>query len=200
VKRRKRIIRVERQRRRRQNRDYKREYRRRIARGLLRGLSRSQARGHTRAEDVPRLPIPAFTNPNTPLERALRRVKQGESMRAVAKAEKISNEKFRRFIKEHVEAKREGKQWKIIDHRFVRMAVCSRAQLRWVDFSADQSSAVGHYWIGVNRFLRTNEPSHLQPFKGKGIRDIAGKYFPFETRPNVLRRLDSAGELSFLEI
>jgi hypothetical protein len=80
------------------------------------------------------------------------------------------------------------------------MAMCSQGKFLWVRVSADKASAIGHYWVAVNRFLRTNDPSHLAPFEGKGIRDIAGKLWPFETRPNVLRRLDSADELSFLEI
>lgn len=59
---------------------------------------------------------------------------------------------------------------------------------------------IGHFWVAINRFLRTNEPSHLAPFVGKRVRDIAGKLYEFETGPNTLRRLDSANELSLLEI
>jgi hypothetical protein len=198
MKRRKRIQKLERHRR---KRNYKLEYRRRIARGLARGRSRSQARGHARASDVPRSSHPPVIDLNDPRERALRKIKDdGLSMKAAAKTEKISTERLRRYVKENVEATQEGRRWKIVDRRSVEMAICSRAKLRWVTVSHDQASTIGHYWVAVNRFLRSNESSHLTPFIGKGVRDAAGKYHPFETGPNNFRRLDSADELSFLEI
>jgi hypothetical protein len=33
-----------------------------------------------------------------------------------------------------------------------------------------------------------------------GLRDTRKRLWPFETRPNVLRKLDSPGELSFVEL
>jgi hypothetical protein len=197
MKRRRRIIKAERQRR---KRNYKAEYQRRIARGLAKGQSRSQARGHARAGDVQKVSHPAVVDPTDPRERALRRVKAGDSLKSAAKAEGISTERLRRYVQENVEAKLEGRRWNIVDRRSVEMAICSQAKFRWVKVSADQASTIGHYWVAVNRFLRTNDPSHLVPFEGQGVRDVAGRLWPFETRPNVLRRLDSADELSFLEI
>jgi hypothetical protein len=35
---------------------------------------------------------------------------------------------------------------------------------------------------------------------GLGLRDFQSQFWPFETRPNVLGKLDSAGELSFVEL
>ncbi len=201
MKRHKRINRTERQRRKRQKRDYKREYRRRIARGLARGLSKAQARGHAPAVGVSGLPRPVFYDPNDPRERAILRLKRGESMKGAAKAERISAENLGRYVKENVSATRTGRRWKIIDRRGQEMAICSRGKLRWARIlSAADATTIGRYWVAVNRFLRTNHPTHLAPFKGKGVRDINGKYFPFTTEPNILRRLDSADELSFPEI
>ena len=34
---------------------------------------------------------------------------------------------------------------------------------------------------------------------GLRLRGFQSQFWPFETRPNVLRKLDSAGELSFVE-
>jgi hypothetical protein len=200
MKRRKSTIRQEHQRRRRQKRDYRGEYQRRIERGLARGLNRSHARGHARAGDAPQGSGATVIDPNDPRERALLRMKQGASMKAAAKAEKVSTERLRRYIKENVQATREGRRWKVIDRRGVEIAFCSEGTFRWIKVSTDKASEIGHYWVAVNRFLRTNDPSHLAPYEGKGVRDVTGKLWPFETRPNVLRRLDSAGELSFLEI
>ena len=195
--RRKRIQRTERQRR---KRNYKEEYRRRILKGRAKGQSRSTSRGHARAGDVPQPITKPVIDPADPCERALRRMKAGETQKAAAKNEKISTERLRRYLKENVEASREGRRWKIIDRRPVEMAICSRAKFRWVTVSYDQASLIGHYWVAVNRFLDTNEPTHLAPFVGKGVRDVVGKYHPFETGPNNLRRLDSADELSFLDV
>jgi hypothetical protein len=127
-------------------------------------------------------------------------MKNGDTMKAAAEAEGISTERLRRYVKENVTAKRRGRMWKIIDRRPVEMAICSRAKFRWIMVRQYRASVIGHYWVAVNRFLHTNEPSHLTPFVGNGVRDVSGKYHPFETGPNTLRRLDSANELSFLEI
>jgi hypothetical protein len=181
-------------------RNYKEEYRRRIAKGLASGKSRPQSRGHPRPSEVPKSPIPSLIDPNAPLERALRRVKAGESIKEAAKKENVPRERLRLYIAEHVEAHRKGRRWEILDNRPVEMAMCSRGKLIWVNIFRDQTSPIGEYWNGLNRFLRSNDPSHLEPFKGKGVRDIAGKYYSFEVRPNTLRRLASAGELNFLAI
>lgn len=197
MKRRKRSVRIERHRR---KRDYRREYRQRIKKGLAQGLSRSQARGHARAGESLGIRPSATIDVNDPRERALGRVKRGESMKAAAKAERISPERLRRYVRDNVRATRHGRKWQIVDRRGVEMALCSLGKFRWVRVSTEKTSAIGHFWVGVDRFLRTNDTSHLAPFQGVGIRDVSGKLWPFETRPNVLRRLDSAGELSFLEI
>ena len=64
----------------------------------------------------------------------------------------------------------------------------------------DATSDISRHWIAINLFVETNNPSHLAAFVGKGLRDSAGAFHPFETRPNVLRKLDSVGELSFVDI
>jgi hypothetical protein len=50
----------------------------------------------------------------------------------------------------------------------------------------EESRRVGQYMSAVGRFLDTNNPSHLRPFKGKGVRDTSGQVHPFETDPNTL--------------
>jgi hypothetical protein len=51
-----------------------------------------------------------------------------------------------------------------------------------------------------NKLLETNDLSHLEAFVGLELRDSQGRFHPFEGRPNVLRKLDSVGELSFVDI
>jgi hypothetical protein len=64
----------------------------------------------------------------------------------------------------------------------------------------DAASDIGRRWVAINKFLETNDPSHLEPFVGLGLRDTHKRFWPFETRPNILRKLDSSGELSFVEL
>ena len=76
----------------------------------------------------------------------------------------------------------------------------TRSKMRDVTVAHDASSDISRHWIAINMFLETNDPSHLAAFVGKGVRDSDGAFHPFETRPNVLRKLDSVGELSFVDI
>jgi len=72
------------------NRNYKLEYARRKARGLAAGKSLSAARGHPRAADIAK-PAPTPINRNSPLEKALRRMRRGETQAAAAKAEGVTS-------------------------------------------------------------------------------------------------------------
>jgi hypothetical protein len=181
-------------------RDYAKEYLIRIARGLVRGKSRSQARGHARATD---LPIGANALPfkrSEPLEDALKRMRKGVSQKEAAKQAGVSAETMRRFQKANTTSRREGRRWVIVDTRPVSVVMATRGKMRSVTVSHDAASDISRHWTAINQFLETNNPSHLAAFLGKGLRDTSGAFHPFETRPNVLRKLDSVGELSFVDI
>ncbi len=181
-------------------RNYAKEYLIRIARGLTRGKSRSQARGHARATDLAesarRQP---FDRSNT-LENALKLMKQGVSQSEAAKQVGVSPETLRRFQKLNTTSRQEGRRWIILDTRPVSVVMATRGKMRDVTVPHDATSAISHHWIAINLFLETNDPSHLADFVGKGLRDSEGAFHPFETRPNVLRKLDSVNELSFVDI
>ena len=80
------------------------------------------------------------------------------------------------------------------------VVMATRGKMRPVTVAHDASRDISRHWIAINLFLESNDPSHLAPFVGKGLQDSSGAFHPFETRPNVLRKLDSVGELSFLDI
>jgi hypothetical protein len=82
----------------------------------------------------------------------------------------------------------------------VSVVMATRGKMRAVRVSHDASSDISRHWIAINHFLETNNPSRLAAFVGKGLRDSSGAFHPFETRPNVLRKLDSVGKLSFIDI
>jgi hypothetical protein len=181
-------------------RDYAKEYLIRIARGLAGGKSRSQARGHAKASDLASNASPQPFKRSEPLEDALKLMKKGVSQKEAAKQVGVSAETLRRFQKANTTSQREGHRWLISDTRLVSVVMATRGKMRSVTVSHDASSDISRHWTAINHFLETNDPSHLAAYVGKGLRDSAGAFHPFETRPNVLRKLDSVGELSFVDI
>ena len=181
-------------------RNYAKEYLIRIARGLAGGDSRSKARGHARAADLPSNASPQPFKRSEPLEDALKLMKKGVSQKEAAKQAGVSAETLRRFQKANTTSRREGRRWRIVDIRPVSVVMATRGKMRNVTVSHDASSDISRHWIAINHFLETNSPTHLAAFVGKGLRDATGAFHPFETRPNVLRKLDSVGELSFVDI
>jgi hypothetical protein len=181
-------------------RNYAKEYLIRIARGLASGRSRSQARGHARAGDLSSNASPQTFKRSERLEDALKLMRKGVSQKQAAKQAGVSAETLRRFQKANTTSRRKGRRWLISDTRPVSVVMATRGKMRTVTVSHDASSDISHHWIAINLFLETNDPSHLAAFLGKGLRDSKGVFHPFETRPNVLRKLDSVGELSFIDI
>ena len=181
-------------------RNYRLEYKARLARGRARGESLAQARGHARAIDISSSATSSPVDKESKLERALALMKLGYSQKKAAKFVGISAEKLRQYQQLNTTSTREGQRWVIIDQRPITLALATRGKIRNVTVLRTIGSEVGRYWVAVNKYLETNKPVHLQEFVGQGVRDQAGVFHPFETRPNVLRKLDSIGELAFVDI
>jgi len=180
-------------------RDYRKEYADRVKRGLAKGHSRARARGHARAGDVRKLKT-SIPDPGDPREKALKLMKDGATQKAAAKKYNVSVEKLRRYVKENTTTKLRGKKWVIIDRRPEEMLIASGKRVYVVPVPYRSKKKVSKFWNAINKFLDTNDASHLEPFQGTGIRDAQGKFHPWETDPNILRKLDSIGELSFVDI
>jgi hypothetical protein len=104
-----------------------------------------------------------------------------------------------RFQKANTTSQRQDGRWTISDSRPVPVWMATRGKVRPVTVPHDATSDISRHWIAINLFLETNDPSHLAAFVGKGLRDSKRVFHPFEIRPNVLRKLDSVGELSFVD-
>ena len=183
----------------RRNRNYRQEYHRRVAKGLEAGKSRSAARGHARAADLPR-PPPSKIDRSSPLEHGLKLMRKGMSQAKAAKAAGVSVEHLRRYRQLNTVSQRQGRQWVIFDTRPQAYWIASDGKMRSVTLTNDEGSTVGLYWNAVNEFLASNDAEHLEPFSGEGVYDVRDKLWILETRLNVLRKLDSVGELHFIEI
>ncbi len=181
------------------NRNYKLEYQRRITAGLSKGRSRSAARGHPRAEDLPKLQ-PGPIDRTSPVERALAHMRRGLSQSASAKLSGVSVEALRLHRLLHTQSQRYGSQWVIFDLRPQAFNLASQGKIVAVTLTNDEGSQVSTYWRAVNRFLDTGECEHLFPFEGDGVYDVKGRYYPYETRPNVLRKMEAVDDLNFIEI
>lgn len=182
------------------NRNYKLEYQRRITAGLSKGQSRSAARGHPRAADLPKPDLGSIDR-ESPLERALGHMRRrGLSQSAAAKVSGVSVEALRRHRLLHTQSLREGRQWVIFDLRPQGFSIASQGKIVAVTLTNDEGSQISAYWRAVNRFLDTGEAEHLFPFEGDGVYDVKGRYHPYETRPNVLRKMEAVDDLNFIEI
>ena len=180
-------------------RNYAAEYQRRLAKGFAAGKSRSAARGHARAIDLPK-PPPGPINRDDPRERALKMMRAGATQRRAAKLADVSEEQLRRYRQLHTTSERRGRHWLIFDSRPQAYWIASGGQMRSVTLPNDEGSSIGHYWSAVQAFVDSNDPVHLDPYRGEGVRDVNGRLWRYEVRPNVLRKLDSIGELDFVQV
>ena len=69
-----------------------------------------------------------------------------------------------------------------------------------LSLTPDQASEAGKYLQAVKEFLRTGDNGFLSPFAGKGVRDINGRFYPFELDENTLYELDHRDEAVIPEL
>jgi hypothetical protein len=184
----------------RKTRDYAAEYARRIARGFVRGLSRSQARGHPKGVETP---VRSAGRPleDARIQLALRALRQERNFATAAKAAKVSPERLRKYAIERGLIEKADRRWQLRQNLPRRMLIFSQGRSLPITVgNAQVASALGRFMAVVGRFLETNDRSVLTPFVGQSVRDINGREYPFETRPNVLYWLSTAGEHTFEQI
>jgi hypothetical protein len=182
-------------------RDYKQEYARRVARGGQRGLSRSAARGHPRAGERQKPPSAKTVDPNSREELALKMMRRGNSLRDTAGHYRMSQERLRAYLKETTAATRERGRWKIIDQRSRQFPFYSNGEVAKPSMSLDQASEAGRYMQAVKLFLRSPDDSDLRArFAGRGVRDVNGRFYPFELDENTLYELDHRDEAVIPEL
>jgi hypothetical protein len=182
-------------------RDYAAEYAQRIARGMARGLTRSRARGHPRPSEAL---ASARTAPryDPRLEEGIREMRAGKSLSAAARSIHRAPERLRRYAQRTgVVAKQQGRWVVGRDTRLRVVPLYSEGaehRVRVADY--DTAKKAGDYMAAVGQFLRTNDPAHLAPFVGDGVRDADGQWHPFETRPNMLYRIAASPAEPFEQV
>lgn len=181
-------------------RDYRAEYAHRIARGEAAGKSRSVARGHARAGERPRPAGPRLAAGKGPYELAVRQIARGSTLRASARELGLREEPLRRYLKENVQAERNGRKWTITDNRPRQFPIFSDDAIAHPWLTPAEATRASDYMRAVGKFLFSGRRKLLARFEGAGVTDINGRFFPFETDPDRLYELDAAGELSFPEL
>lgn len=174
-----------------QVRDYKAEYLRRIERGLARGLTRAQARGHPEAGKPMASGRARVVAYNRDLEEGVKLIRGGHSLTASAQSIQTTPERLLNYLTGQGVGTKQGGRWRVSDdHRERDIQLFSNGAQHKIRIAGyDNSRLVGEYMNAVKKFLDTNDPSHLEPFKGVVVTDAKGKRFPLETDPNTLYRL-----------
>ncbi len=171
-----------------------REYARRIERGLARGLTRRQARGHPGAGETYASGYePPPYDPR--LEEGLRKVRGGKTVPKAAVSIDEPPERLRDYLARTGVGEKVRGRWTVgEDDRIREWSLFSGGKQVAPRLSFDESRKAGAFMSAVARALESNDPGELEPFVGDGVTDVDGKFWPFETRINVLYRLNADQE------
>lgn len=172
-------------------RDYKAEYQKRIERGLSKGFSRSESRGHGKPKGVKGAEKTTSFVYDPRLELGVKAMRKGDSLTKAAKDLNVAPERLRAYIRQADVGEKKSGRWfisKDLRSRVVPIFSAGKYQEITVGFEASQKA--GAYMSAVNQFLSTNDKSVLDPFRGDSLVDVQRKRHFYETRPNVLYRLN----------
>lgn len=183
-------------------RDYKSEYRRRIQRGLSLGRSRSEARGHPHAPTSTKSPAKEVPQ-NETLERALRRLRSGQTLGETAKQLRISRERLSRYAKAHAGASWSGGAWTFNDlgRRRVPFIEGGEVGTLWVR-GYEAARLAGAYWDQAHLVLGMPDaaPAFVRRWENVAIRDAAGRLHTFTTDLNEIYRATHVNDAPFEQI
>lgn len=127
------------------------------------------------------------------LERGLRVLSETKNINTAARSVRTSMERFKRAALRKGTIRKQGLQW-IVARRLPRkMPIFSGGRQLAITVNNKSASLIGRHNSAVAQFLRSNDPKYLAEFKGRSVKDVRGKIYEFETDPNSLYRLSSAG-------
>lgn len=134
------------------------------------------------------------------LERGLRVLSETKDIGTAARSIRVSVERFRRAAQRRNAIRKQQRNWTVVRRLRRKMPIFSSGRQMAITVRSKSASLIGEYMSAVGQFLKTNDPKHLAEFRGRSVADIRGKSYPFETDPNTLYRLSSAGAEPFEEM
>lgn len=149
-------------------------------------------KGRARSRSKSHKPAPRY---NPRLEQGLKEMRKGVSVALAARKIGVTPGVLRRYVVGTGTVQfRDGKRIFKRDRRFRRMPIYSDGRREIVTVHNSKTARlIGKYMSAVRQFFETENIELLAPFRGQSIPDISGKRYVFETRPNVLFRLDASG-------
>jgi hypothetical protein len=134
------------------------------------------------------------------LERGLRVLSETKDIAQAARSIRVSEERFKRAARRKAAIRKRKGFWTIVRRLPRKMPTFSSGRQLAITVNSKSASVIARYMSAVGQFLKTNDPKFLAEFKGASVKDASGKVHPFETDPNTLYRLSSAGGEPFEEI
>jgi hypothetical protein len=132
---------------------------------------------------------------DTRLEFGLQYIRGGDSLAEAARKIGVTPARLRSYIAATGIVTRRNGQWHFKrDRRFRRMPLYSDGRRAVITVhNGKTASLIGAYMRAVRMFFDTEDIHNLDPFRDQSVPDINGTRYAFETRPNVLLRLDASG-------
>jgi hypothetical protein len=134
------------------------------------------------------------------LERGLRVVSKTHDLAEAARAIRVPTERFKNAASRRKAIRESGGRWLVVGRFLRRMPIFSGGQQLAITTRSRSASLIGRYMSAVGQFLSTNDASALAEFEGRGVKDSHGNVYKFETDPNVLYKLSSAGGEPFEDV
>jgi hypothetical protein len=176
----------------------------------LRFKVRKVRRGTTRRKPVPQKKgkgaksrIKALTGlgiSDARLERGLRVLSETKDIAQAARSIRVSEERFKRVARRKAAIRKRKGFWTVVRRLPRKMPIFSGGRHLAITVNSKSASFIARYMSAVGQFLKSNDPKFLVEFKSASVKDASGKVQPFETDPNTLYRLSSAGGEPFEDV
>jgi hypothetical protein len=136
----------------------------------------------------------------TRLERGLRVLSETKDIKTAARAIRVSPERFKLAAKRKATIRKQKGFWIVVRRLPRRLPIFTNGKQVAITVRSKSASLIGRYMSAVGQFLKTNDPKFLAEFRDRSVKDARGKTYEFETNPNALYQLSSAGNEPFEEI
>jgi hypothetical protein len=126
---------------------------------------------------------------------------RGESLTAAARKEHVWRDSLRRFLIRHGLAKRKGRRWVIKDNLIRQIPVITAGRRRMLTVRGyEPARLAGEHHHAAAEFVRRNDISLIESFRGQTVRAANGRRYRLETDPNALHRIAAMDTPPFHEV